>query len=42
MSEEQMWLDYNFEEAQVKIDLADMLLETLMGETVELVGSIRK
>jgi hypothetical protein len=42
MSEEQMWLDYNFEETQVKIDLADMLLETLMEETVELVSSIRK
>jgi len=30
---EHQWLTYEFEEAQVKIDLSDMILEHLVEET---------
>lgn len=31
---EHQWLNYEFEEAQVKIDLSDMILEHLVEEAV--------
>jgi len=31
---EPKWLGYEFEEGQVKIDLGDMILETLVNETI--------
>jgi hypothetical protein len=31
---EHQWLNYEFEEAQIKIDLSDMILELLVEETV--------
>mmetsp|Transcript_97748 Transcript_97748/g.134473 ORF Transcript_97748/g.134473 Transcript_97748/m.134473 type:complete len:107 (-) Transcript_97748:156-476(-) len=31
---EPKWLNYEFEEGQVKIDLGDMILETLVNETI--------
>lgn len=31
---EHQWLNYEFEEAQVKVDLSDMILEHLVEETV--------
>jgi hypothetical protein len=34
--EEDKWLDYEMEEAQVKIDLSDIVLEKLVGEAVEI------
>lgn len=33
---EDKWLDYKFEENQVKLDLADMILETLVEESIEI------
>jgi hypothetical protein len=34
------WLCYEFEEAQVKIDLGDMILEHLVSETIEILDAI--
>jgi len=31
---EHQWLNYEFEEAQIKIELSDMILELLVEETV--------
>jgi hypothetical protein len=31
---EPKWLNYEFEQAQVKIDTGDMILEALMGEAI--------
>lgn len=31
---EPKWLNYEFEEAQVKIDIGDMILEQLVTETI--------
>ncbi|CAG9317883.1 unnamed protein product [Blepharisma stoltei] len=33
---EQQWVDYEFEETQVRLDLADMMLEQLVAEIVEI------
>jgi hypothetical protein len=35
VEQEHHWLNYEFEETQVKIDISDMILETLVGELVE-------
>ena len=35
---ESMWLDFDFEESQVRLDLADMVLETLMEEAILVIG----
>lgn len=35
---EQKWLNYEFEQAQVKIDLGDMILELLVTETIKLIS----
>ncbi|OMJ76061.1 hypothetical protein SteCoe_24667 [Stentor coeruleus] len=32
------WINYEYEEVQVKIDLADIILESLADETIELLG----
>lgn len=32
---EYKWLNYEFEEAQVRIDLGDMILEHLVSESIE-------
>lgn len=32
---EHQWLNYEFEESQVKIDLSDMILENLVNEVVQ-------
>lgn len=34
MEQEHHWLNYEYEEAQVKIDLSDMILEHLVDELV--------
>ena len=36
------WLNYDFEEAQVRIDLGDMILEHLVTETISLSGKIEE
>jgi hypothetical protein len=36
---EHLWLNYEFEESQVKIDLSDMILEHLVEETVQFLSS---
>lgn len=36
LEQEQHWLNYEFEEAQVKVDMSDMILETLVGEVIEI------
>lgn len=33
---EPKWLNYEFESAQVKIDIGDMILEMLVTETIEI------
>ncbi len=35
---EPKWLNYEFEEAQVKIDIGDMILEQLVTETITLLN----
>ena len=32
------WLNYEFEEAQVKIDIGDMILEQLVTETISILN----
>jgi hypothetical protein len=34
---EPRWLNYEFEQAQVKIDIGDMILEMLVTETVAII-----
>jgi hypothetical protein len=41
VKEEDKWLDYEMEEAQVKIDMSDIILEHLVGETVEILNSLK-
>jgi len=36
---EHQWLNYEFEESQVKIDLSDMILENLVSEVVSFLNS---
>lgn len=35
---EPKWLGYEFEEAQVKIDIGDMILEQLVTETITILN----
>lgn len=35
---EPKWLNYEFEEAQVKIDIGDMILEQLVTETINILN----
>jgi hypothetical protein len=37
---EEKWLNYEFEETQVKIDLGDMILEHLVAEVIEICDCI--
>lgn len=34
---EPRWLNYEFEQAQVKIDVGDMILEMLVTETIAII-----
>lgn len=36
---EPKWLNYEFEQAQVKIDVGDMILEQLVNETIQILNS---
>lgn len=36
LEHDKIWTDYEFEETQVKLDLADMVLEQLASEVVEI------
>jgi len=36
---EHQWLNYEFEESQVKIDLSDMILENLVAEVVSFLNA---
>jgi hypothetical protein len=36
---EPRWLNYEFEEAQVKIDIGDMILEQLVTETINILNA---
>jgi hypothetical protein len=38
VEQEHHWLNYEFEEAQVKVDLSDMILEQLVGEIIGILG----
>lgn len=38
--EDSRWLDYDQEEAQVKIDLSDIILDQLIGETVDVLNQV--
>jgi len=40
LENENQWLNYDFEESQVKIDISDMIFEELIIETVNLVDSM--
>ena len=35
---EPKWLNYEFEQAQVKIDVGDMILEQLVNETIAILN----
>lgn len=39
VEQEHHWLNYEFEEAQVKVDLSDMILETLVAELIALLAA---
>jgi len=36
---EPKWLNYEFEQAQVKIDVGDMILEQLVNETIQILNN---
>ena len=38
---EALWVDYEYEETQAKIDLADIVLEEMCGEIVSILTQIR-
>lgn len=40
VKEEEKWLDYENEEAQVKIDLSDIVLDQLVGEVVNILQKL--
>ena len=37
---ENSWVDYELEETQVKFDVADMILDQLLSETVQILTDI--
>lgn len=39
---EQLWLDYEYEETQTKLDLGDMVLENIIMETVDKLREIEE
>jgi hypothetical protein len=40
MDNEEQWLNYEYEETQVKIDASDMVLEHLIQEAIDLTAKI--
>lgn len=42
IEQEHHWLNYEYEEAQVKIDLSDMILEHLVEELATLMNNMHK
>ena len=42
MDGEEEWLNYDFEEGQLKLDLSDMIFEHLMNEVITIADSIEK
>lgn len=36
-----MWIDYEMEETQVKLDLADMIMSQLMNECIEKMNALQ-
>ena len=36
VEDEHQWLNYEFEETQIRIDLGEMILESLVQETIDL------
>jgi uncharacterized protein YaaW (UPF0174 family) len=39
LEDEHQWLNYEFEETQIRVDLAEVLLEQLVQETAEFLNS---
>jgi len=39
---ETKWLNYEFEQAQVKIDIGDMILEQIVSETLQIMNEASK
>lgn len=35
LEDEHFWLNYEFEETQIRIDLGDMIFQTLLDETID-------
>ncbi len=42
IDDENSWLDYDFEEAQVRIDLGDMILEQLVSEAIAVMNVVEE
>ena len=42
IEEEHPWLNYEFEETQIRIDLGEMILESLVQETVDFLSEKEK
>ena len=40
MENEEMWLNYDFEESQIKIDLGDIILEHLITESIKIMNLV--
>ncbi len=39
---EPLWTDYEYEETQTKIDIADIILEQMCGEMVNIMSEIKQ
>lgn len=39
IEDEHQWLNYEFEETQIRIDLGEMILESLVQETIDFLGT---
>ena len=35
LEKDEVWVEYEFEESQVKLDIADMVLEQLVSEIID-------
>lgn len=40
LEKDDVWIDYEFEETQAKLDLADMVLEKLVIETIDIINKL--
>ena len=38
---EPLWVDYEYEETQTKLDVADLILDTLCQETAEILNKVQ-